>query len=80
MPQSAVFSPAEDTAANCAPGSATAADIHSQAVRALVIVSVVVKVLDATITSVVAGSQAAMAPATSAASTFETKWTRGPAA
>ena len=78
IPKAAALSVAEDSATNCAPGSATLAAIQSRAVRALVIVSMVVKVLEATITSVRAGSSPLSVSATCAPSTFDTKWQRGP--
>ncbi len=55
MPKAAVLSIAVDTAANCAAGLATFTAIQSRAVWAFVIVSIVVNVFDATITSVVSG-------------------------
>ncbi len=54
------------------------AAIQSRAVWALVIVSMVVKVLEATITSVVAGSSPFSVSAMSAPSTLLTKCVRGP--
>lgn len=78
MPNSAVRSAAEDRATNWAAGSVTTLPIQSRAVRALVIVSMVVKVFDATITSVVAGSSPFSVSAMSAPSTLLTKWARGP--
>ncbi len=78
MPKSAVLSAAEDSAANCAAGSLTDLAIQSRAVRAFVIVSMVVKVFEATMTSVVAGSSPASVSAISAPSTFDTKCVRGP--
>ena len=78
MPQSAALAAAEDTAANCGPGVTPARVIQACAVAALVMVSMVVKVLDATITRVVAGFSPASVSEMSAPSTFETKWQRGP--
>ena len=78
MPHCAVRSSAELTATNCADGSATLEAIQSRAVAALVIVSMVVKVLEATITSVRAGSSPRKVSAMSAPSTFDTKCSRGP--
>ena len=74
------MSPAVDTAANCAAGFATVAAIQRFAVSELVIVSMVVKVFDATITSVVAGFKPLSVSWICAPSTFETKWQRGPSA
>ena len=59
-------------------GSATLAAIQSRAVWALVIVSMVVKLFEATITNVVAGSSVARQSVASAPSTFEMKCSRGP--
>ena len=53
-------------------GSVTFCAIHARAVSALVIVSMVVKVLDATITSVVAGSSRSSVSPICAPSTFDT--------
>ena len=79
MPQSAARPPAEDMAAICAAGSATPpATIQSRTDTALVIVSMVVKVLEAISTSVVAGSSPRKVSAAWAPSTFEMKCVRGP--
>ena len=78
MPHCAVRPCAELSAANCAAGVVTAPAIQLRAVSALVIVSMVVKVLEATMTSVVVGSSPFSVSAMSAPSTFETKCTRGP--
>ncbi len=80
MPKAAVLSAAVDTAANCAAGLATCAAIQRRTVSALVIVSMVVKVFDATITSVVSEFSPASMSWTCAPSTLETKWQRGPSA
>ncbi len=78
MPKASVRSSAEETAANCADGLRTVPAIHFRAVSALVIVSMVVKVFDATTISVVSGFSGARTSWTCAPSTFETKCARGP--
>ena len=78
MPKLSVLSVAELSAANCAAGSPPPSVIHARAVRAFVIVSIVVKVLEATITSVRRGSRVRSTSETWAPSTFDTKWQRGP--
>ena len=75
MPNSATFSALVETATKCwatapSPSSATS---HARAVRALVSVSMVVNVLEATTKSVDAGSRSASVPAMSAPSTLDTK-------
>ena len=73
IPKAAVLSSAVETAAKCFPAfSPSASRIHACAVRAFVIVSMVVKVFDATMTSVRAGSSLASVSAICAPSTFET--------
>jgi hypothetical protein len=80
IPTAAVRPSAEESAAKWRPACAspTASAIQARAVPAFVIVSMVVKVFDATITSVVAGSSFDSVSWICAPSTFETKWTRGP--
>ena len=79
MPKAEVLSSAVETAAKWLPAnSPRVACIHAWAVRALVIVSMVVKVFEATMTSVRCGSSGASMSWMSAPSTFETKWQRGP--
>jgi hypothetical protein len=75
MPNSRTASALVDTATKwraTARSSPNAATVHSRAVRALVIVSSVVNVFDATTNSVSAGSRSAVFSAKSAPSTFET--------
>ena len=66
-----------DTAAKCvpAPASPTAEASHARARCALVVVSIVVKVLEQTITSVVAGFSRPARSTNEAPSMFETKCT-----
>ena len=79
MPKAAVLSSAVDTAAKCPPAkSPSAARIQVSAVRALVIVSMVVKVFEATMISVRCGSNPSSTSWMCAPSTFETKCDRGP--
>ena len=80
MPKAAVLSVAVEIAANCAAGSATFAAIQARTVCAFVIVSIVVKVFEATITSVVSGSSPESTSCACAPSTFEMKCSRGPSA
>ncbi|OIQ63316.1 hypothetical protein GALL_551430 [mine drainage metagenome] len=80
MPKAAVLSAAVETAANCAAGWVTLAAIQRFAVSALVIVSIVVKVFEATMTSVVSGFSKRRVSWICAPSTLETKWQRGPSA
>jgi hypothetical protein len=77
IPKSATFAALVDTATKC---RATAfasppdpASSQSRAARALVIVSSVVNVLDATMNSVSPGSRSRTASTKSVASTFDTK-------
>ena len=73
MPKAAVLSSAVETAAKCLPASApSAACSQACAVRALVIVSMVVKVFEAMMTRVRAGSRPASVSLICAPSTFET--------
>ena len=78
MPKAAVLSSALDTAANWPAGSSTRSAIQRRTVSALVIVSMVVKVLEDTITSVVSGSSPFSVSAASAPSTLEMKCSLGP--
>jgi chaperone required for assembly of F1-ATPase len=80
MPNAATLSSAVETAAKCAPTASrpSARSIQVRAVAALVIVSTVVKVFEATMISVVAGSSPFSVSAIWAPSTLETKWQRGP--
>ncbi len=73
-------STAEESAAKWPPARAspTPSAIQRRAVSAFVIVSIVVKVFDATMTSVVEGSRPRSVSWIWAPSTFETKWQRGP--
>ena len=77
MPNSATFAALVETATKCRATDAAsppkAASDQSRALCALVIVSSVVKVFDATMNSVSAGSRSRVASAKSVPSTFETK-------
>ena len=76
MPNSATPSALVETATKCfaiAASSPSALSSHSRAVRALVIVSRVVKVFEQTMNSVSAGSRSRVASAKSVPSTLETK-------
>ena len=76
MPNFATSAAFVDTATKClatAASSRSADRLHSRAVRALVIVSIVVNVFEETINSVSAGSRSCVASAKSVPSTFETK-------
>ena len=76
MPNSATFSALVETATKCLATAASSppspASSHSRAEVALVIVSIVVKVLEATMNSVSAGSRSRTASCRSAPSTLET--------
>ena len=75
MPNAATFSALVDTATKCretAAGSPRASSSQALAVRALVRVSMVVKVLEQTMNRVSAGSRSRVASAMSAPSTLET--------
>ena len=75
-PNSRVFATALETAAKCLdPPSPSALCSHCLARRAFSIVSAVVKVFDATITNVLAGSSLTSTSEALAPSTFEMKWT-----
>jgi hypothetical protein len=63
----------DETAAMCRPGSSTAPASQSRALRALVMVSSVVNVFEATMTRVRAGSRLRVTSARCAPSTLETK-------
>ncbi len=76
MPNSETPSALVETATKCfavAASSPSALRSHSRAVRALVIVSRVVKVFEQTTNSVSAGSRSRVASAKSVPSTLETK-------
>ena len=73
MPNSLVLSAAVDRAANCAAGVVTRSDIHARAVHALVMVSIVVKVFEATMTNVVSGFSSRKTSLICAPSTLDTK-------
>ena len=76
MPNFATASALVETATKCcaiAASSPSASSTQSRAVRALVIVSSVVKVFDETMNSVSAGSRSRVASAKSVPSTLETK-------
>ena len=76
MPNSRTPSALVETATKCfatADSSPSAASAQSRAVRALVMVSRVVKVFDETMKSVSAGSRSRVASTKSVPSTFETK-------
>ena len=75
MPNSDTSSALVETATKClaiAASSPRAARAHSRAVRALVIVSSVVKVFEQTMNSVSSGSRSRVASAKSVPSTLET--------
>ena len=75
-PNADTWSAAVETATKCraiADSSGIAASTHSRALAALVIVSCVVKVLEAMMNSVSAGSRSRVASAKSVPSTLETK-------
>jgi hypothetical protein len=77
MPNPRTFSALVDTATKCAATAASSpprpASSQSLAVRALVSVSIVPKVLELTMNRVSAGSRSRVASQTSAPSTLETK-------
>ncbi len=76
MPNSATFPALVDSATKCLATAASSPSASSSQVRAevaLVTVSMVVKVLEATMNSVSAGSRSRMASCRSAPSTLETK-------
>jgi hypothetical protein len=77
MPKADTFSALVETATKCLAIAASSpprpASAHSRAVRALVIVSSVVKVFDATMNSVSPGSRSRVASAKSVPSMFDTK-------
>ena len=77
-PNSRVLAKALETAAKCfhPPSPPSALCSHRFARRAFSIVSAVVKVFDATITNVLAGSSLESTSEALAPSTFEMKWTR----
>ena len=75
MPNARTRSVFVDTATKCFATAASlpsAATLHARAELALVIVSSVVNVLDATINNVAAGSRSRVASTKSVASTFDT--------
>ncbi len=78
MPKAATFSSAVETAAKCCAtaSSPSARTSQARAERALVMVSRVVKVFEATRNSVVFGSSPCSVSMISAPSTLETKWQR----
>ena len=80
MPKAATLSSAVETARNDWPTASlpSAASIQRRAVAALVMVSMVVKVFEAMMNSVVAGSSVFSVSWICAPSTLETKWARGP--
>src|SRR5665213_2316791 len=79
MPKACTLSSAVESAQKCLPTAASpkALTIHARAVLAFVSVSIVVKVLDATMNKVVAGFRPFNLSAISAPSTFDTKCARG---
>jgi hypothetical protein len=82
MPKASISLALVDTATKCLATAASSPPIpasdHSRAVRALVIVSSVVKVFDETMKSVSAGSRSRVASAKSVPSTFDTNRTVSP--